>query len=190
MEAQTAPQLKLKPITAVEFEAWLQRPENAERFFELIEGEIVEVPSNLLSSEIAILIAAALLAFVRPRKIGHVTGEQGGYQFSDNSVIAPDVAFISTQRQETLSYYGFGQVPPDLAVEIISPTDKVSIIRRKLALYAEMGTLVWLVYPERQLVEVYAPDAPVEIVDIDSEVSGGAVLPGFSLKLRDFLVSG
>ena len=102
-------------------------------------------------------------------------------------MIAPDVAFISSQRQQKLAYHGFGEVPPDLAVEVISPTDKVSIIRSKLALYAEMGTLVWLVYPERHLVEVYAPDAPVEIVSMDGEISSGDVLPGFSLKLRDFL---
>lgn len=65
------------PTTLDEFERFIAQPENAEHRFEFIDGELIEVPSNPYSSAVATLISAAMLGFVRPRKLGHVTGEQG-----------------------------------------------------------------------------------------------------------------
>ena len=167
-----------------EFEAFIRLPENADGRFEFIDGEIIEVPSNPFSSEIAILIAAALLAFVRPRSLGHVTGEGAGYIVAGRK-LSPDVAFVAASRQQLLAREGYNALAPDLVVEVVSPTDKQPAIRRKLAIYSEAGVPVWLVYPLRQVVEVYFPDQPVEIVGIDGSLDGDNMLPGFSLSLRD-----
>lgn len=70
-------------------------------------------------------------------------------------------------------------------LEVISTTDREPATRRKLVLYAEAVPLVWLVRPRRQTVEVYEPDQPVEIAPLDGILSGGTVLPGFSLAVRD-----
>ena len=167
-----------------EFEAFIRLPENADRRFEFIDGEIVEVPSNPFSSQIAILIAAALLAFVRPRGLGHVMGEGVGYIVAGRK-LSPDVAFVAAARQALLAQEGYNPLSPDLAVEVVSPTDRQPAIRRKLAIYAEAGAPVWVVYPTRQLVEVYFPDKPVQILGIDDALDGGSILPGFMLSLRD-----
>lgn len=171
-------------ISDSEFEAFIRLEENAERRFEWIDGEIIEVPSNAFSSQIAILIASALLAFVRPRRLGHITGEGGGYLVGGRK-LSPDVAYVAAVRQAELAHEGYNAVAPDLVVEVVSPTDRQPAIRRKLAIYSQAGVPVWLVYPERQVVEVYFPDQPVEIVEIEGALDGKDVLPGFSLPLRD-----
>ncbi len=175
---------ELTTSSTTAFEAFVKRPENTDRRFELINGEIIEVPSNAYSSKIAIAIAFALYGFVRANRLGHVTGEQAGYVIG-NQVFAPDVAFITSQRLPELPTEGFTPIAPDLAVEVISPTDVQADIRRKLGFYAAANVLVWLVYPARRLVEVYAPDAPVMLVTLDEALDGGTVLPGFTLPLRE-----
>ena len=175
---------KQKAYTDSEFEAFIRLPENSEKRFEFIDGEIIEVPSNPYSSEIAALIIYALLAFVRPRGLGHVTGESGGYIVAEQK-LAPDVAFMSAARQPQLVREGYNPIAPDLTVEVVSPSDKQPEIRRKLALYAQAGVLVWLVYPEQKRVEVYAPDQPVEIRYATDTLSGGDVLPDFTLAVHD-----
>lgn len=76
-------------FTVSEFEALTHLPENADRRFELIDGEIIEVPSNLYSSAISALIIAAILAFIKGKDLGYVTGEQGGYMVA-GARFAPD----------------------------------------------------------------------------------------------------
>jgi len=170
--------------TDEDFERLIALPENADLRFEFIDGEVIEVPSNPFSSELAILIASALLAFVRSLKLGRVTGEGAGYIVAGRK-LSPDVAFVAAARQDQLARQGYNPIAPDLAVEVVSPTDREPAIRRKLAIYAEAGVLVWLVRPQRKTVEVYAPDQPVEILGIDGELDGGDVLPGFHLPVRD-----
>ena len=75
---------------------------------------------------------------------------------------------------------------PDLAVEIKSPDDTVKEMREKAAYYLAHGVrLVWLVYPHKRLVEVYRPDADVEILAVGDVLTGGEVLPGFSIPVAD-----
>ncbi|MBL8133083.1 MAG: Uma2 family endonuclease [Anaerolineae bacterium] len=170
--------------TVEDFDQFIALPENADRRFEFIDGEIIEAPSNPFSSEIAILIAAALLSFVKPRRLGRITGEGAGYIVAGRR-ISPDVAFVAASRQDQLVQTGYNPVAPDLAVEVVAPTDRHPAIRRKLAIYAEAGVLVWLVYPTRRLVEVYAPDQPVQIVTADGMLDGGSLLPGFRLSASE-----
>jgi Uma2 family endonuclease len=170
-------------VTLEEFERFVALPESADLRFEFIDGEIIEVPSNAFSSELAILIASALLAFVRPRKLGRVTGEGAGYIVAGRR-LSPDVAFVAAARQDQLAREGYNPIAPDFVVEVVSPTDREPAIRRKLAIYAEAGVLVWLVRPQHKTVEVYEPDQPVEIVGIDGELDGGDVLPEFTLSVR------
>jgi Uma2 family endonuclease len=70
---------KTRLYTAEEFEAITQLPENVDKRFELINGELIEVPSNAYSSELASLINRLMGKFAYERKLGPVTGEHGGY---------------------------------------------------------------------------------------------------------------
>src|SRR5262245_4518170 len=81
-----------------EFDQFVALPENADRSFELIGGEIVEVVSNGVSSELGAYICGLLAVFARQNKLGYVTGADGGYVIGTQRYI-PDCAFMSTTRQ-------------------------------------------------------------------------------------------
>jgi Uma2 family endonuclease len=161
------------------------QPENADRILELIEGEIVEKMPSFTPSRIASRINRVVGNFVDKRHLGYVTGEAGGYVISPGNVFNPDVGYISKERLPEVPERE-APVPPDLAVEVKSPTDSKRAMRRKAEKYLSAGTrLVWLVFPEQQLVEVYTPDEDVQVVGIDGTLDGGDVLPGFRLPVRE-----
>lgn len=177
--------MHMQRVSEYEFDTFIALPENAERRFELIMGEIVEVPSNPLSSYIGGRFLTALNNFVLPRELGFVTGEAGGYMVMGERY-APDVAFISAEKQAELPYDDqYNPIPPDLVVEVISPSDNLHKLRIKISNYLAAGVTVWLCDPVEPQVEVHHPSKPVQIVGIDGELDGGDVLPGFKLALRD-----
>src|SRR5215211_3386328 len=158
--------------------------------FELIEGELIEVaPSQGFSSEVSLLVAMPLLAFVRSLGLGHVTGESGGYVLSrdPDTVVAPDIGFISTAKvPDGLRDLSFIPFPPDLAIEIMSRTDRYPATERKARRYLEAGTrLVWVLRPDYRTAVVFAADQPPRQLSILDELDGGDVLPGFRLPLTD-----
>ncbi len=117
--------------------------------------------------------------------IGHFTGADGGYMVSGERYI-PDVGFIRYDRQrELLSVEGYNPLPPDLAVEVLSPSNTDDKMRVKIANYLLAGTFVWVVDPEDKAVEVYAPGKPVKILTVDGILDGGDVLPEFTLAVKD-----
>jgi Uma2 family endonuclease len=173
-----------RAMTSAEYLEYAARPENANRILELIDGEIVEKMVGVKPSAVAIRIAAQLSDFVEKKRLGTVTGADGAYRMSDTEVFVPDVAFLSSARlaEETR---GASPVPPDLAVEVKSASDRKRDLRLKAERYLACGTrLVWLIFPEEQAAEVYAPEGDVETIHLDGVLSGGDVLPGFNLKLR------
>lgn len=177
--------------TAAEFWEFVNLPENLDKGLELIDGEIVEypMPSNPKPSEIGILFASFITVFVRANKLGRVTGADAGYNINDENTFAPDVAFISFARQKQFPDTGFNLIPPDLVVEVVSPSDLKDPkrrIQRKLEKYLAANIpLIWYVYIERQEVEVYELSKPMRIVGIDGTLDGGTVLPGFTMALKD-----
>jgi Uma2 family endonuclease len=95
------------------------------------------------------------------------------------------VAFISRARQPQLPREGFNPIPPDLAVEVISPSDSYSDVSRKVQRYLRHGTaLVWVVDPETQTVMVHTPTS-AKPFGLEDTLDGGDVLPGFKLAVRD-----
>ncbi len=112
-----------KRYTVEEFDHFVDLPENADKLFEYIGGEIVEVPSNPYSSEISARMSYWITDYALKHKSGHVTGEGGGYMVSGERY-APDVAYIAKSRQEKLAERGYNPLPPDLAVEVLSPSSR------------------------------------------------------------------
>ena len=119
-----------------------------------------------------------------------MTVESGHYPPQDRrTLLLPDVAFIRKERAPTLDLELFAPVMPDLAVEIMSPSQSLAQARRKAKVYLRHGTaMVWLVDPAEKNAEIWTAenrDAPQsETIGMDDELSGGAVLPGFKLPLR------
>ena len=174
-----------KTYTLAEFEAICELPENRDRILELIEGEIVEkMPTNPYCSVLAARIVQYMGMFVDEHDLGYVTGADGGYNISEENSFAPDVGFISKTRQPELPHRGYNPIPPDLAVEVISPTDSYSDVSKKVAAYLRSGTqIVWVFDPETELVVVHTPDGS-KTLGKDDTLGGGDVLPGFTLPIN------
>lgn len=172
-----------REMTIEEFEAFVNLPENDARFFELINGEITEVPSNPGSSMISGLFVHYLNAFIIPRKLGYTTTEAGGYVVL-GEIYAPDVAFVSTQKQKRPGKKGFDHITPDLVIEVVSPSDNPNKLMSKVVTYLAGGAVVWVAYSDSKTVAVFVLGQPVKIVRIGEMLDGGDVLPGFTLDTR------
>jgi Uma2 family endonuclease len=177
--------IEKQTYTLAEFEAIDRLPQNADKVLELIDGEIVEkTAAPPFYSATASRISRYLLGFIDEYHLGYVTGEAGGYHVSDRNMFAPDVAFISKERQPDLPREGFNPIAPDLAVEVVSPTDSYKDVAKKVRTYLQNGTrMVWVFEPETETVTVHTPDGQY-VVDIDGTLDGGDVLPGFKLPLK------
>lgn len=178
------------PGTATEADV-IEIEAREDRRYELIDGVLVEKAMGLRESLIAGAILAALRAFVVPRKLGIVSAPDGMMRLAPGLVRGPDVAFTAVQRLPG------GRVPldrvprliPDLAVEVLSNSNTRREMDRKRAEYFGAGVrLVWVVDPNARSVAVYAnPGEPVVLRETDV-LDGGAVLPGFSMAVRDIFV--
>jgi len=176
--------IETKSWTVEDFDRFTEQSANADRLFEYISGEVVEVPSNPYSSQIAARFLIELGIYLKANDLGHVTGEAGGYQVSGERY-APDVAFISKSRQPELVKTGYNPNPPDLAVEVFSPTDSERRLSVKVSNYLAAGTVVVVIYPEEVELAVHRPGKPVILLGVDDTFDGGEVLPGFTLPVRD-----
>lgn len=179
-----------KLYTAQEFWHIAQQPVNADKRLALIDGVIIEMPpSSQKNTVIAMRIGHFLNAHVIPRDLGYVTGPDGGFTLDEYNARQPDVAFISKARHPVLEGVAF-PVAPDLAVEVISPSESSTDVLKKVQAYIRAGTrLVWTAYADEETVYSWrpAPDGGlhVQTVNIDGTLDGEDVLPGFTLKVRD-----
>lgn len=181
-----------KLITAEEL--W-EMPEVPGKRLELVDGEVVEVPgAGMLHNLIAMLIYELIRDRVRERDLGLVFGDGLGYILSRNPdrVRIPDVSFLSSQRMpEEGVLEGFSPVAPDLAVEIVSPSDRADILHDKVHDYLDAGTqMVWVVWPKRSSVSVHGADGFVRELGSDDTLDGGDVLPGFQTRVGDLFEVG
>ncbi len=174
-------------MTVIEFDEWAER-QTTDLPYELISGEIFEkMPSNGYFSLIAGHISGFLFMYLRQNKIGYLTGEAGGYKVGDDRY-APDVAFVSYARQAKVDKKGYNTVSPDLAVEVISDSanrKEMKALRLKVTGYLNAGTVVWLVDPEDQTVEIHQMGQNPQVLGINDVLEAPTVLPNFKLPVRD-----
>ncbi len=181
----TPPPNPAKVYSIYEFEKLYLQPEESNRLFELINGEVIEKMPTQEHGLIASNINFSLAVYARQHKNGR-PGVEVRHQVAgdDHNSRLPDVSF--TCANAPIVEEGSVMDMPDLAVEIKSPSDTIKQMRETAAYYLASGSrLVWLVYPNYRLVEVYRPDADVEILDDSQTLSGHDVLPGFELAVTD-----
>lgn len=175
----------IQTMTVTEFIAWSNRPENTGRDYEFIAGEIVDVVSSPKSTRLGARLLRYISAFVDDNNLGEVSGADGVYIVGDGRYM-PDVGFIATSNlPATESIDGYVPAPPDLAVEVVSPTDSERLLMVKVADYLAAGTVVWVVYPEVQQLIVYEAGKPAHTLHADDALRGDPVLPGFMLDLAN-----
>jgi Uma2 family endonuclease len=157
--------------------------------YELMRGELVTMaPAGRRSSRLGAEIVGRLLAHVKSLGLGEVYGADGGFILARNPdiVLAPDASFVRAERLHDVGEDGYLPLAPDLAVEVISPSERAGHISAKIIEYLDAGVrLIWLVDPRRQTVTVYTPDRTAHILRGPDVLDGADVLPGFNLPLTE-----
>jgi Uma2 family endonuclease len=165
------------------------------RRFELVRGELLMMsPASPVQSEYAALLSAALVAFVYPRRLGGVYVSEPGFELQpapEQVIRAPDVAFVRRERiPPPEQRQGFWKLAPDLAAEIISPSETSEAVQAKVRDYLAAGTrLVWLVYPRQRSVMSYHAGGQFQQHGPHDSLEGGEVLPGFSYALAELFAA-
>jgi Uma2 family endonuclease len=158
------------------------------KLFELVEGVLLEKVMAWNESGLAVFLAGLLNAFVIPRNLGVVTGPDGTVELMADLVRIPDVAFtrwerLPGRRRPTAPV---PRLAPNLAVEVWSPSNTPAEMAAKRADYFAAGVeLVWEVQPDKRIITVYTSATAATTLGENDVLSGGNVLPGFTLPVRD-----
>lgn len=159
--------------------------------YELVGGRLVEKQMGMKAAAIAGRVFRAVDRFLDSQPIGRAFPDGAGYQcFSDDreKVRKPDVSFVAKGRLPGDEVpEGHATVPPDLAVEVISPNDRYGEIDIKIGEYLAAGVkLVWIVSPDSRTVKVYRPgETAIRVLRETDTLDGEDVLPGFRCPVGD-----
>ncbi|MBI3303795.1 MAG: Uma2 family endonuclease [Deltaproteobacteria bacterium] len=161
--------------------------------YELVAGELIRMPpSNFLHGTIAMNFGRLLSEHAIKYDLGVVCTADTGFKLRQNpdTVRAPDVAFVSRER---ILVEGkpekFWPGAPDLAVEVVSPSDRFDHVLEKVEEYLAAGArLVWIALPRTQAVMVCRTAREAKILRGEDELSGEDVLPGFVCRVKDLFV--
>jgi Uma2 family endonuclease len=178
-----------KTLTAEEFNQFIDLPENANRDFELINGEIIEMPSGSPTHNwIAFKIAALIAMYLMNNTVGEALGDNNDLNLDANTVLRPDALYFSKMRMPTLPQKF--TIAPDIAIEVLSPSNTHSEMEQKVEAYLKYGSkLVWIFYPEKREIRVHFMQADgvrgVRPLTETDTLDAGDVLPGFSVPVRN-----
>lgn len=153
---------------------------------ELVNGEIIIMsPSGYESDEVAFEVGRQIANWVRPRKLGRVTGSSAGFILPNSDTRAPDVSFVQAERLRK-SPKSFAELAPDLVVEVKSPTDSLGKLRTKIDEFLSVGTRVGiLINPEQRWVEIRRSNQPAVTLQDGEVLSVPEVLPGWEVQITD-----
>lgn len=164
---------------------------------EVVDGELIIMsPTKVDHGEYAVAISTLIKIFLGSRKIGRVLGDQVTYITQENpdgsirGSPVPDVSYISHQRMPADSPRNvLSRIAPEIAIEIISPSESKRNIFSKVREYLDFGVQqVWLVFHTDQQIQVCTPDNPLgKTYGINDTLPGGDALPGFSVPVKAIL---
>lgn len=176
-------------MTADEFWEFVHRPENHDRDFDLIRGEVFEVSRPTKPhGRVCIRIAMFIEQYAERVGKGYTVGNDSGVVLGARSetVVGPDVAYFTDAQTFGDLHPKWGDVPPVLAVEVSPPTDRPGRVNAKIREYLTNGVkIVWQVDYEERNVTVYRPKQDIEVIDEGGELTGGDDLPGLFIKVAD-----
>lgn len=175
-----------KLVTADEL---LAMPDDGFRY-ELVNGELIRMPPAADEhGQVTMELAGPLHSHVKQNKLGTVYAAETGFKIDSNpdTVRAPDIAFVSNERmKETQRPQSYRVGAPDLAVEVLSPSDTVRKVEAKVAAWLEAGArAVWVVSPKLHTVTVYRSLIDIVTLTEKDTLDGGDVVPGFRIALAE-----
>ena len=178
-------------INAERFLELVEQPQYEDRIIELVEGELVEMSRpNGQHGEITMQLGVKIANHVYKHDLGRVTAAETGFILArdpdgKDTVRGLDIAFISANRTPYPLPSKVVDVIPDLAVEVVSPSNKAADIHLKVMQLLNAGTsLVWIVYPDSKTVTVHTASGAATLHE-DETLTGGEVLPGFQIRVGD-----
>ncbi|HXG13037.1 MAG TPA: Uma2 family endonuclease [Gemmataceae bacterium] len=180
--------LKPAPGTATEDDVIASLEAPRKQLCELVDGVLVEKPVGTKEGLLGGVIVQYLWNFVAPRDLGVVIPGDGPLRLWLGLVRIPDASFVSWDRLPggELPDDPIAGIVPDLAVEVLSPKNTKKEIERKLREYFQAGVrLVWIVDPKTQTAQAYTAPTKFRKIGKYQALTGGAVLPGFTLPLKD-----
>lgn len=159
--------------------------------YELVEGRLVRMPpAGPWHGGYSSRLDRALGSYVDDHDLGIVTVGEPGFDLSQpgqpDTVLAPDIAYVRKDRvpvEGSPAGSGFWRLAPDLAVEVVSPSQYHPEMAQKARAWLDAGVrLVWMVWPAAKQVEVWVAgqDAPIAILGVGDTLDGRDVVPGFS----------
>jgi Uma2 family endonuclease len=153
---------------------------------ELIRGNLIMMsPAGFEHGVVIATLTLHLGGYVKQHGLGVVCGAETGFLIERNpdTVRAPDIAFVRTDRLEDVRRGGFGHAAPDLAVEVLSRDDRPARVREKVQQWLASGCrAVWAVDPRARTITIHRAGGQV-VLDASQELTGGDVLPGFVLPV-------
>lgn len=167
--------------------------ENPDRRFEInAQGKLIIMsPTGSESGKLNGDLFGQVWYWNRQSKSGIIFDSSTGFKLSNSAIRSPDVSWIAIKRWNTLSdklKRGFAPIDPDFVIELLSPSDELSITQSKMQEYLSCGVkLGWLINPDAKEVEIYRLGKKKEILKNPSSLSGEEILPGLTVDLRDIL---
>ena len=154
--------------------------------YELVNGRLVERSMSFLSSEVATTFVIEMGGFVRRHGLGRNFDAELGIRIHPtdrNHTRRADAGFVATNRVPA-GDMSFLRVPPDLVVEVVSPSDILDEVFAKVAEWLAFGVrVVWVVLPTQRRVEVHRLGQPPIIFLRDQELTSEDILPGFRVPV-------
>ena len=153
---------------------------------ELEDGRLsIMGPSDIVSSEIGSILIRLLGNWVYPRRLGRVFDSAGGFIMPNTNVKAPDVSFVRAARLRQSPRY-FGELVPDLVVEIKSQSDRIKAIETKVLKFIELGAVVGiLIDPDEETVAIYRSTGEPIILANGDILTVAELFPGWELPVSE-----
>jgi Uma2 family endonuclease len=175
-----------KLITAEEFARMPDPPDGSRQ--ELVRGEVITMPPpGGLHGGCCLKVGRRIGNFVEDHRLGTAASNDAGFvsERDPDTVRGPDISFWSRERLSEVPE-GYIEVPPDLAIEVVSPNDHYSRVQQKVRHHLTHGVrLVWVVDPMDRSVTVYRSVQQAMILQEKETITGEDVLPGFSCLVAD-----
>ena len=165
-----------------------------EKVYEIVDGVPVEVePMSAFANLLATELLAIIHQFVRQHRLG-LAAMETMFLLRHKPVLQrkPDVAFVSASKRVRPPTHqeAAWDVVPDLAVEVISPTNTADAMDAKVVEYFQAGVrLVWVLFPETRRMYIYESPERMRAIGVNDQLDGGDVLPGFSVRLGDIFAA-
>jgi Uma2 family endonuclease len=157
--------------------------------YELVSGELVDMGnSGMEHGYVACILVAFLTTFVQQHKLGAVCDSSTAFSLKNGNKRSPDVSFVAKERLKGLKRppRGFFTGSPDLAIEILSPSNTVAEIHEKIVEYFQNDTrLLWVIHPEEKYVLVYHSSEPDRLLRPQDQLDGEDVVPGFAIAVAE-----